>query len=129
MKRVNAVLYAFYIAAAVAILATLRVITHTNPVHALLNLIVSLLAVAVIFFALGAPFAGMLEIIVYAGAIMVLFVFVIMMLNMDDAAMAQEKAWMTPRVWLLPSLLALALLGTTRKDLTKEKETDKKPGK
>jgi len=42
----------------------------------------------------------------------VLFVFVIMMLNMDDTAMAQEKAWMTPRVWLLPSLLALALLGT-----------------
>ena len=92
MKRVNAVLYAFYIAAAVAVLATLRVITHTNPVHALLNLIVSLLAVAMIFFALGAPFAGMLEIIVYAGAIMVLFVFVIMMLNMGDAAIEQEKA-------------------------------------
>ena len=110
MKRVNAVLYAFYIAAAVAVLATLRVITHTNPVHALLNLIVSLLAVAVIFFALGAPFAGMLEIIVYAGAIMVLFVFVIMMLNMGDAAIEQERAWMTPRIWLLPSLLAAALL-------------------
>ena len=49
---------AFYIAAAVAILATLRVITNANPVHALLNLIISLLAVAVIFFTLGAPFAG-----------------------------------------------------------------------
>ena len=71
---------AFYLAAAIAIYATVRVITNTNPVHALLSLIVSLLAVAMIFFMLGAPFAGALEVIVYAGAIMVLFVFVVMML-------------------------------------------------
>ena len=71
----------FYLLAIVAILASLRVITRTNPVHALLNLIVSLLAVAGIFFIVGSPFAGALEVIVYAGAIMVLFVFVVMMLN------------------------------------------------
>ncbi|WP_022955099.1 NADH-quinone oxidoreductase subunit J [Perlucidibaca piscinae] len=104
-------LYAFYIAAAVAILATLRVITNSNPVHALLNLIVSLLAVAVIFFALGAPFAGILEVIVYAGAIMVLFVFVVMMLNLGDTVVIQEKGWLTPKLWLGPALLALVLLG------------------
>ena len=70
----------FYLLAAIAIFASLRVITRANPVHALLNMIVTLLALSGIFFALGASFAGALEIIVYAGAIMVLFVFVVMML-------------------------------------------------
>ncbi|WP_016587074.1 NADH-quinone oxidoreductase subunit J, partial [Yersinia pestis] len=74
--------FAFYIAALVAVVATIRVITHTNPVHALLYLIISLLAISAVFFSLGAYFAGALEIIVYAGAIMVLFVFVVMMLNL-----------------------------------------------
>ena len=100
----------FYIAAVIAVLATVRVITNTNPVHALLNLIVSLLAVAMIFFTLGAPFAGALEIIVYAGAIMVLFVFVIMMLNLGREGVVQEKAWLKPGAWALPGILALALL-------------------
>lgn len=102
--------YAFYIPALIAILATARVITNTNPVHALLNLIISLIAVAVIFFMLGAPFAGILEVIVYAGAIMVLFVFVVMMLNLGDAVVAQERAWLKPGVWLGPAVLALILL-------------------
>ena len=78
--------FAFYFAAGIAAISTLRVITHTNPMHALLYLIVSLLAVSMCFFSLGAPFAGALEIIVYAGAIMVLFVFVVMMLNLGPAA-------------------------------------------
>ena len=102
--------FAFYTAAAVALLATVRVITGTNPVHALLNLIVSLLAVAMIFFTLGAPFAAMLEIIVYAGAIMVLFVFVVMMLNLGDAVVAQERKWLRPGVWIGPGLLSLVLM-------------------
>jgi NADH-quinone oxidoreductase subunit J len=100
----------FYVAAAVAILATLRVITALNAVHALLYFIVSLLAVALIFFALGAPFVAALEVIIYAGAIMVLFVFVIMMLNLGPQAMAQEQRWLHPRMWRGPALLALALL-------------------
>jgi NADH-quinone oxidoreductase subunit J len=102
---------AFYLAGAVAVVATARVITNTNPVHALLYLIVSLIAVAMIFFTLGAPFAAMLEMIVYAGAIMVLFVFVVMMLNLGDAVIAQEKKWLTPKVWIGPAVLSLVLLG------------------
>ena len=102
--------FAFYFAAGVAVMATLRVITNTNPVHALLYLIVSLLAVSMLFFSLGAPFAGVLEIIVYAGAIMVLFVFVVMMLNLGPAASAQERQWMTPGIWGGPSMMSLALL-------------------
>ncbi|OEC43618.1 NADH dehydrogenase [Pseudomonas sp. 1D4] len=102
--------FAFYFAAGVAVVSTLRVITNTNPVHALLYLIVSLLAVSMCFFALGAPFAGALEIIVYAGAIMVLFVFVVMMLNLGPAVVEQERKWLTPGIWVSPAALSFALL-------------------
>ncbi|MBE7373342.1 NADH-quinone oxidoreductase subunit J [Pseudomonas lopnurensis] len=102
--------FAFYFASGVAVVSTLRVITASNPVHALLYLVISLLAVAMCFFSLGAPFAGALEIIVYAGAIMVLFVFVVMMLNLGPAVAQQERAWLTARIWIGPSLLAIALL-------------------
>ena len=102
--------FAFYFASGVAVVSTLRVITNTNPVHALLYLIISLIAVAMTFFALGAPFAGALEIIVYAGAIMVLFVFVVMMLNLGPAASEQEKKWLTPGIWTGPAILSALLL-------------------
>ena len=102
--------FAFYFAAGVAVVATLPVVTNTNPVHALLYLIVSLLAVSMTFFSLGAPFAGVLEIIVYAGAIMVLFVFVVMMLNLGPAASVQERQWMTAGIWGGPAMMSLALL-------------------
>ena len=83
-------LVAFYASALIAIVATVRVISNSNPMHALLNLIISLIAVAMIFFTLGAGFAGAMQVIVYAGAIMVLFVFVVMMLNLGSAEV-QEK--------------------------------------
>lgn len=102
--------FAFYLSGVIAVLATLRVITHTNPIHALLYLIVSLLAIAAVFFTLGAYFAGALQIIVYAGAIMVLFVFVVMMLNLGGAVEQQEKAWLKPGLWIGPALLSLVLL-------------------
>ena len=101
----------FYISAFVAILATVLVITRTNAVHALLYLIVSLLAVALIFFALGAPFVAALEVIIYAGAIMVLFVFVIMMLNLGGEATRQESSLLTPGIWTGPSILCVILAG------------------
>lgn len=104
--------YAFYLSGLVAVLATLGVISNTNPVHAVLYLVVSLLAVAMVFFTLGAPFAGALEIIVYAGAIMVLFVFVVMMLNLGQSTATQERVWLQPRTWIGPSLLTAILLMT-----------------
>jgi NADH-quinone oxidoreductase subunit J len=102
--------FAFYICGLIAILATLRVITHTNPVHALLYLIISLLAIAGVFFSLGAHFAGALEIIVYAGAIMVLFVFVVMMLNLGGSEIEQERQWLQPGIWIGPAILSAVLL-------------------
>ena len=103
--------FAFYFAGGIAAVATFRVISHTNPVHALLYLIVSLLAVSMCFFSLGAPFAGALEIIVYAGAIMVLFVFVVMMLNLGPAVVHQEQRWLVPGIWIGPGLLSALLFG------------------
>jgi NADH-quinone oxidoreductase subunit J len=87
------------------------VIVQTNIVHALLYLILSLLSVAVIFYVLGAPFAAVLEAIVYAGAIMVLFLFVIMMLNMGQHTRQQERGWLTARVFIAPAIMAALLLG------------------
>jgi NADH-quinone oxidoreductase subunit J len=100
----------FYVAALVALASTFMVITGTQPVHSLLYLVVSLLAVAAIFFTLGAPFAGALEVIVYAGAIMVLFIFVVMMLNLGEAVVRQEKQWLQPKAWIGPGVLSLILL-------------------
>lgn len=100
----------FYIAAIAAIASTIMVITQYNAVHALLYLIVSLLSIAVIFFIIGAPFVAALEVIIYAGAIMVLFVFVIMMLNMGTASEAREKNWLSPAAWIGPGIIALILL-------------------
>jgi NADH-quinone oxidoreductase subunit J len=100
----------FYGAAAVAVAATLLTITRLDAVHALLYLVVSLLAVAVTFFTLGAPFVAVLEVIIYAGAIMVLFVFVVMMLNLGQAAAAQERRWLQPSMWIGPVILLAILL-------------------
>ena len=102
--------FLFYAGGAVAMISTLFVILQTNVVHALIYLVLSLLAVAVVFFSLGAPFVALLEAIVYAGAIMVLFLFVVMMLNLGQTTREQEKAWLPPRVWLIPVVLATVLL-------------------
>jgi NADH-quinone oxidoreductase subunit J len=101
----------FYLAGILAVIATLLAITQRHAVHALLYLIVSLLAVAVDFYALGAAFVAALEIMIYAGAIMVLFVFVVMMLNVAEHAMEVEREWLKPGNWIGPSVLMLILLG------------------
>ena len=99
----------FYLASAVALFATVMMITRLNAVHSLLYLILSLLAVGVIFFLLGAHFAAVLEVIIYAGAIMVLFIFVIMLLNQGQKTLTQERLWLEPGIWIGPSVLALIL--------------------
>lgn len=101
----------FYLSSAIAIGATIMVITRYHPMHGLLYLVVSLLAAAMIFLTLGAPFVAVLEVIIYAGAIMVLFIFFVMMLNLGSATAQQEKKWLQPRIWIGPSLLAAVLLG------------------
>jgi NADH-quinone oxidoreductase subunit J len=100
----------FYVAAVIAILATVMVITRLSAVHALLYLIVSLLSVAVVFYTLGAPFIAALEVIIYAGAIMVLFVFVVMMLNLGPETTETERIWLKPKMWIGPCILSAILI-------------------
>jgi NADH-quinone oxidoreductase subunit J len=60
---------------------------------------------------IGAPFIAALEVIIYAGAIMVVFIFVVMMLNLGEEAAEQERRWLSPGIWFGPAILALILLG------------------
>ncbi|MDZ7832546.1 MAG: NADH-quinone oxidoreductase subunit J [Desulfobacterales bacterium] len=73
----------FYLIAAVMILSTAMAVTRSNMVHAVLYLVISFFGSAVLFFLLGAPLLGALEVIIYAGAIMVLFLFIVMMLKVE----------------------------------------------
>jgi NADH-quinone oxidoreductase subunit J len=93
----------------VALISALMVITRRNAMHALLYLILMLLALGLVFFTLGAAFLAILQIIVYAGAIMVLFVFVVMMLNLGRPGERQEQRWLGVEVWAVPAILTLAL--------------------
>ena len=81
----------FIITAAIILISALLTITAHNVVHALLYLVVTMLAVSLVFFILGSSFAAALQIIVYAGAIMVLFIFVTMMLHQGEKSLAQER--------------------------------------
>lgn len=101
---------AFWLAALVTVAATALAITRTHPVHALLNLVVSFFGVAIVFFLLGAPFVAALEVIVYAGAIVVLYLFVVMLLDLGRDAGDGEKALLRPHAWLWPALLTAVLL-------------------
>jgi NADH-quinone oxidoreductase subunit J len=71
----------FYVFGAVAVLTSLLVIAQRNPIHSVLLLIASFGALSGLYVLLEAPFAAVIQIIVYAGAIMVLFLFVVMLLN------------------------------------------------
>jgi NADH-quinone oxidoreductase subunit J len=75
----------FFFFAAVAVIFALLVILHRNPVVGALSLVASFFALAVMYVLLEAPFLAALQVIVYAGAIMVLFLFVIMLLNLQHA--------------------------------------------
>ena len=74
----------FHAIAAVILFSTVLAVTRKNMVHAVLYLVVSFLGTGLLFFLLGAPLLAAFEVIIYAGAIMVLFLFIVMMLKFDD---------------------------------------------
>jgi len=76
----------FYLLAAVIVIATCLAITRANLIHTVVYLVISFFGSAMVFYLLGAPFLAVLEVIIYAGAIMVLFLFIIMMLKIDVEA-------------------------------------------
>jgi NADH-quinone oxidoreductase subunit J len=98
--------YAFYAFAIVVVTAGLFVVVSRNPVHSVLWLILAFLSSAGLFVLLGAEFVAMLLIIVYVGAVAVLFLFVVMMLDIDFAALKAGMARYLP----LASLIGLVLL-------------------
>jgi NADH-quinone oxidoreductase subunit J len=105
----------FYLFAGVAVLASLLVIAQRNPIYSVLFLIASFGALSGLYVLLEAPFVAMIQIIVYAGAIMVLFLFVVMLLNAphEDTEEDLERGRLPApgRVRAFGALLAVALLG------------------
>ncbi len=97
----------FYFLSALAVLSGLLVITRRNAVHSALALIVTLLSVAGLYLMLYAPFVAGVQIIVYAGGIMVLFLFVIMLVNIERVTKERQFN----RIWPIGVLAAVALLG------------------
>jgi uncharacterized MnhB-related membrane protein len=89
---------AFYGFAAIAVLASLLVVGQGNPMHSVMLLIVSFGALAGLYVLLDAPFTAVTQIIVYAGAIMVLFLFVVMLLNVprEEPAPPAISPWLGP---------------------------------
>src|SRR5690606_206086 len=81
----------FWIFAGVAVLAALRVITHTRPVYSALYFVLSVLSTAGLFVLLWAEFLGVALVIVYAGAILVIYVFVIMLATQAHASEEAER--------------------------------------
>jgi NADH-quinone oxidoreductase subunit J len=104
-----AMLTAFYVSAAVAVIATVMVVTRSNAMHALLYLVISLLALALMLYLLGAPFVAALEVVVYAGAIVVLFVFAVMAFDLGPRSVKRERRWLSGRGWFGPAVLAALL--------------------
>jgi NADH-quinone oxidoreductase subunit J len=102
----TAAVFAFYAFATVAIVAALLVVTARNPVHSVLWLILTFISAAGLFVLMGAEFLAMLLMIVYVGAVAVLFLFVVMMLDIDFAALKAEMARNVP----LASLVGLVIL-------------------
>ena len=96
----------FMIVGAVAVVAAVMMLLSTNAVHAALWLIVNFACVAVLYILLEAPFLAMVQIAVYAGAIMVLFLFVIMLLGAERLPQTQVLPWQKPLAAMLAFILA-----------------------
>jgi NADH-quinone oxidoreductase subunit J len=104
-------LISFSIFAAIAIIASIGVIGQRNPMHSVMLLIVSFGALAGLYILLDAPFTAVTQIIIYAGAIMVLFLFVVMLLNAhteDDIPAQPQGGPHVLRIGVLLSLLLVA---------------------
>ena len=101
----------FYITAGIAVVAAVLALTRKEAMHGILYLIATLLAMAILFFLLGAPFVAALEIIVYAGAIVVLFLFVVMMINPPvQSRGASLSGWGLPLLFVIVLAAEMAWL-------------------
>jgi NADH-quinone oxidoreductase subunit J len=103
----------FYLLGAVIVAATALAITRRNLMHAIVYLVLSFIGTALLFYLLGAPFLAVLEVVIYAGAIMVLFLFIVMMLEIkpDDRSLGTYlKQWILPLLLVVTSLLVISVI-------------------
>jgi NADH-quinone oxidoreductase subunit J len=101
----------FIILGIIAIAAAIGMLTATNAVHAALFLVINFFCIALFYLGLSAPFLAMVQITVYAGAIMVLFLFVIMLLGAERVPLQSRLKWQTPfAVFLVIAFIAAALV-------------------
>lgn len=96
----------FYLTAGVALLSATLAVTGFNIAHSLLHMVITMVAISFIYVLLGAPFPAALQIIVYAGAIIILFVFVTMMLHEGEITLNKEKALFRRHSAMLPFILS-----------------------
>ncbi len=99
----------FYLLGAVILAATAMAITRRNLMHAIVYLVLSFFGTALLFYLLGAPFLAVLEVIIYAGAIMVLFLFIVMMLEIKPPDTPRR---LYLRQWLPATVLGVLCLAT-----------------
>ena len=104
---------AFYLLAAVTIVSAFCVVSARNPVHSVLFLILSFFSAAGLFVLLGAEFLAMLLVVVYVGAVAVLFLFVVMMLDVDFASLRQGFARYMPLGALVAGVLAFEMVAVS----------------
>jgi len=101
----------FYSFAGLAVFGALAMLLFVrNIVASAMSLVVTMVSLAGIYVLLEAHLVAVLQIMVYAGAILVLFLFVIMMLNLGQHSRSQEKSWLSPRIWIAPSVMVAILL-------------------
>ncbi len=101
-------LLVFYLFATISVVTALGVVVLRRAIYGVLSLILCLASLAVLFFQLGAPFIAAIQVIVYAGAIMVLFIFVVMLLDPESELFPPARVkWMV--VLSIPSVLVLGL--------------------
>ena len=96
----------FYFLAVIIVAFTILAVTRRNVMHAIVYLVGSFITSALLIYLLGAPFLAILEVVIYAGAIMVLFLFIVMMLEIEAG---DKTLWPFLRRWFLP----LGLAGTS----------------
>jgi NADH-quinone oxidoreductase subunit J len=97
----------FYLLSAAAVFSTLMAISRRELIHAVVYLVLSFFSLGLIFFMMGAPLIAALEVLIYAGAIMVLFLFIVMMLEMGAASIKLAPFW---KVWGPAVLIAFVIL-------------------
>ena len=106
--------YIFYFLSFLAILSALMVVISKNPIHSVLYLIITFFAIAGHYILLNAQFLFAVHIIVYAGAIMVLFLYVIMMLNLNADVEPHKSKWLKFAATIAGGLLMIVMVGVLR---------------